>query len=81
MQELETENNRLFIGAYGLDGELQPEVPEKQITLFCNPASRYKKRGKRMRLKMTPPMLWKGISKLEKTTPQKNAPNFSKQTQ
>ncbi|MFM1900450.1 MAG: hypothetical protein RLZZ216_1026 [Cyanobacteriota bacterium] len=33
MQELETENNRLFINAYGLDGELQPEVPEEQITL------------------------------------------------
>ncbi len=33
MQELETENNRLFIAAYGLDGELQSEVPEDQITL------------------------------------------------
>jgi hypothetical protein len=33
MQDLETENNRLFIAAYGLDGELQPEVPEEQITL------------------------------------------------
>ncbi len=33
MQELETENNQLFISAYGLDGELQPEVPEDQITL------------------------------------------------
>jgi len=33
MQELETENNRLFIAAYGLEGELQPEVPEAQITL------------------------------------------------
>ena len=33
MQELETENNRLFIAAYGLDGELQPGVPEEQITL------------------------------------------------
>jgi hypothetical protein len=33
MQELETENNRLFIAAYGLDGELQPEVPEDRITL------------------------------------------------
>jgi hypothetical protein len=33
MQELETENNRLFINAYGLAGELQPEVPEDQITL------------------------------------------------
>ena len=33
MQELETENNRLFIAAYGLEGELQPEVPEDQISL------------------------------------------------
>ncbi len=33
MQELETENNRLFIAAYGLEDELQSEVPEDQITL------------------------------------------------
>lgn len=33
MQELETENNRLFIAAYGLADELTPEVPEEQITL------------------------------------------------
>ena len=33
MQELETENNRLFISAYGLEEELQPDVPEEQITL------------------------------------------------
>lgn len=33
MQELETENNRLFIAAYGLEDELKPEVPEEQITL------------------------------------------------
>lgn len=33
MQELETENNRLFIKAYGLQDELSPEVPEDQITL------------------------------------------------
>lgn len=33
MRELETENNRLFIEAYGLEGELEPEVPEDQITL------------------------------------------------
>lgn len=32
MQELETENNRLFIEAYGLQDELTPEVPEDQIT-------------------------------------------------
>jgi type II restriction/modification system DNA methylase subunit YeeA len=33
MKELETENNRLFIAAYGLDGELEPAVTEEQITL------------------------------------------------
>jgi hypothetical protein len=33
MQALETENNRLFIEAYGLQDELSPEVPEEQITL------------------------------------------------
>jgi len=33
MQELETENNRLFIAAYGLQDELKPEVPEEHITL------------------------------------------------
>ena len=33
MQELETENNRLFIEIYGLADELTPEVPEEQITL------------------------------------------------
>jgi len=30
---LEEENNRLFIDTYGLQGELEPEVPEDQITL------------------------------------------------
>jgi hypothetical protein len=40
MQEIETENNRLFIAAYSLDGELQPEVPEAQITLACADARR-----------------------------------------
>jgi len=33
MQELETENNRFFIASYGLEGELEPAVPEEQITL------------------------------------------------
>jgi type II restriction/modification system DNA methylase subunit YeeA len=33
MQELETENNRLFIEAYGMQEELTPEVSEDQITL------------------------------------------------
>jgi hypothetical protein len=33
MQDLETENNCLLIAAYGLEGVLQPEVPEDQITL------------------------------------------------
>lgn len=33
MKQLEEENNRLFIEAYGLQDELSPEVPENQITL------------------------------------------------
>ena len=32
-QRRETDNNRLFIAAYGLQDELSPEVPEDQITL------------------------------------------------
>jgi hypothetical protein len=33
-KELEEENNRLVIEAYGLQDELSPEVPEDQITLY-----------------------------------------------
>ena len=40
-QRLETENNRIFIEAYGLQDELTPEVPLKEITLTCNPHYRY----------------------------------------
>jgi type II restriction/modification system DNA methylase subunit YeeA len=41
MQRLEEENNRIFIEAYGLQDELRPEVPLKEITLTCNPHYRY----------------------------------------
>lgn len=41
MKELEQENNRIFIEAYGLQDELTPEVPLKEITLTCNPYYRY----------------------------------------
>ena len=41
MQRLEEENNRIFIGAYGLQGELTPEAPLSEITLTCNPHYRY----------------------------------------
>ncbi len=41
IQELEVENNRIFIEAYGLQDELSPEVPLKEITLTCNPYYRY----------------------------------------
>ncbi len=34
MKELEEENNRLFIDAYGLQDELSPDVPDEQITLY-----------------------------------------------
>ena len=39
---LETENNKLIIGSYGLQAELTPEVPLADITLTCNPYYRYK---------------------------------------
>lgn len=41
MQRLEEENNRIFIDAYGLQGELTPEVPLSEVTLTCNPHYRY----------------------------------------
>ena len=41
MQRLEEENNHIFIEAYGLQNELTPEVPLKEITLTCNPHYRY----------------------------------------
>ncbi len=41
MQRLEEENNRIFIDAYDLQGELTPEVPLNEITLTCNPHYRY----------------------------------------
>lgn len=41
MRRLEEENNRIFIGAYGLQDELTAEVPIEEITLTCNPAYRY----------------------------------------
>ena len=40
-KQLEEENNRLFIDAYGLLDELTPDVPIDQITLTINPAYRY----------------------------------------
>ena len=41
MKNLEEENNRLFIDAYGLQDELNAEIPIEQITLTVNPACRY----------------------------------------
>ncbi|MBN8647951.1 MAG: BREX-1 system adenine-specific DNA-methyltransferase PglX [Caulobacterales bacterium] len=41
MKRLEEENNRIFIDAYGLNDELTPDVPLKEITITCNPHYRY----------------------------------------
>lgn len=41
MKRLEEENNRIFIDAYGLQDELTPDVPLREITLTCNPHYRY----------------------------------------
>lgn len=42
LKRLEEENNRLFIDAYGLAGELMPDVHLDEITLTVNPAYRYR---------------------------------------
>jgi hypothetical protein len=41
VQHLEQEVNQTLIDAYGLQGELKPEVPLNEITLTCNPHYRY----------------------------------------
>src|SRR5690606_12607822 len=41
MQQLEEENSRIFIDAYGLQDELTPGVPLEEITLTCNSYYRY----------------------------------------
>lgn len=42
MQRLEAENNRIFLGAYGLQDKITlKDVPIEEITLTCNPAYRY----------------------------------------
>ncbi len=43
MQQLEEENNRIFIEAYELQDELTPDVPLHEITLTSNPHYRYGK--------------------------------------
>jgi type II restriction/modification system DNA methylase subunit YeeA len=40
--QLEEENNRTFIESYGLQDELDEKVDLSEITLTCNPKSRYK---------------------------------------
>lgn len=41
MKKLEEKNNDIFIKAYGLEGELDKDVPLGEITLNCNPYYRY----------------------------------------
>lgn len=41
MQRLERENNLVLITAYGLSGELSPDVRLPEITITCNPHYRY----------------------------------------
>lgn len=45
MKALEEENNRLFIKAYGLEGELKPDVEWKDVSITGNPFYRYKVDG------------------------------------
>ncbi len=43
MRQLEIRNNEIFIKAYGLEGELSPDVPWNEVSLTCNPWYRYGK--------------------------------------
>jgi hypothetical protein len=45
LKRLEEENNRQFIEAYGLEGEVGAEVEWEEVSLTCNPWYRYKKAG------------------------------------
>lgn len=45
LRELEEENNRTVIDAYGLQDELSEEVPIEEVTLNCNPANRFGVKG------------------------------------
>lgn len=48
MKKLEEENNKAFIKTYELEDELNHELEEKDITLFCNPEYRYGKKDKKV---------------------------------
>lgn len=39
--DIESGNNRKFISAYALEGEVEPNVTRSEITLTCNPHYRY----------------------------------------
>ncbi len=41
LQRIEVENNSILLSAYGLQDELKPEVPLREITLSRNPKYRY----------------------------------------
>ena len=41
MKEIEEKSNRIFIGIYGLQDDLTPEVPLPEVSLDCNPHYRY----------------------------------------
>ncbi len=45
MRRLEMQNNSIFTKAYGLQDELDSEVPWEEITLTCNPWYRYRKKA------------------------------------
>ena len=40
-KDLEEFNNKIFIADYGLQSEIDPNVPLSEITLTCNPKYRY----------------------------------------
>ena len=51
-QQLEEQNNQTFIELYGLDGEITPDYPLSEVTLFSNTAFMYKDKSEDEQLKL-----------------------------
>lgn len=51
-QQLEEQNNQAFIELYGLEGEVSPDYPRSEVTLFTNTAFMYKDKSEEEQLKL-----------------------------
>ena len=52
VQQLEELNNKYFIELYGLEGEISPDYPLSEVTLFTNTAFMYKEKSEDEQIKL-----------------------------